>query len=422
MIDTFSPCLFGAFFCSVYILFFVHDVTYSTNIQTHATVTNLRPSEDPLNENNENKIEQDDTETLIHKLDNNDESKIGEKITLYIEPARTRNSLFLSGRLLKYSTGRYRYNTVILNNRLSKNITAFRNEVCVVNPGYKVFVGHGELALRNWPGNAIWMVTGDEAGDWGLKRRDKYYGLHGPGNMFPSNNSHPHGHIILPSYAKPWFRQYYDNRQVEVFGNDVRFIPLGSRLEFPDLDIDNLTPTTNRKYVYSFMVGLTDPSRERLHNLLLADTHIAKDKAYIHVSAGWHPNANHEDYVKPDTYANVMQNSVFSLCPKGHSVEQFRLYESIEAGAIPVLENPQGLLERKMLPEFKESGILVVERWEDAPKAMNDILADKEVLQQRQNKLLTWYKKFMTMKLREIEVALESKPVPMANSICNPKT
>ena len=82
-------------------------------------------------------------------------------ITFFIEPAKTRSTLFLTGRLIKYSSGRYRYNTVTLNGRLT-NPTAFRKETCEQAPGFKVFVGHGELAHQNWPGNATWIVTGDE--------------------------------------------------------------------------------------------------------------------------------------------------------------------------------------------------------------------------------------------------------------------
>jgi hypothetical protein len=145
-----------------------------------------------------------------------DPSTLKPTITFYVEPAKTRNALFLSGRLARHarSDSKYRYVTVVLSSRLAKNITAFRYETCVATPGYKVFVGHGELVLTNWPGNSVWSVTGDEAGDWGLKRMGKYYGLHGPGMLFPSNESLLNSPIILPDYAKPWFRQYYDDRQV----------------------------------------------------------------------------------------------------------------------------------------------------------------------------------------------------------------
>ena len=75
-----------------------------------------------------------------------------ETITIYIEPAKTRSTLFLTKRLVAYSRGKYNYRHVVLNARLARNATAFRHETCVLTPGFKVFVGHGELALRNWPG------------------------------------------------------------------------------------------------------------------------------------------------------------------------------------------------------------------------------------------------------------------------------
>lgn len=78
--------------------------------------------------------------------------------------------------------------------------------------------------------------SGDEPGDWGLVRNNKYYGLHGPGGMFASNESHPLRHILMPPHARPWYRQYYDSRQVAAFGDDARYFPLGSRPEFPDVD------------------------------------------------------------------------------------------------------------------------------------------------------------------------------------------
>ena len=49
--------------------------------------------------------------------------------------------------------------------------------------------------------------------------------------------------------------------------------------------------------------------------------------------------------------------------PQGHSAEQFRIYEAIEAGAIPVLELNNGYLRKAMPPSYFESGILFVERF-----------------------------------------------------------
>jgi hypothetical protein len=339
-------------------------------------------------------------------------------ITVYIEPARTRNSLFLSHRLVAYSSGKYEYKHVILNSKLSRNVTAFRHETCIKTPGFKVFVGHGELVLRNWPGNSIWMITGDEAGDWGLKRKGKYFGLHGPSSkMFPTEEDHPLGRIILPTHAKPWFRQYFDSRQTEAFGNDARFLPLGSRIEYPEMSEKVLLPAPERSYIFSCMIGITDPARARLHLVLLNDTLIPKENTFVHISKSWHANANHAEYVAPEKYAEVMLDSIFALCPKGHSVEQFRIYEAIEAGAIPVMEMTEQI-QQKFPPEYFESGMLFVKSWEDAPKEMASLAEDKLAIAALQAKLLNWYKGFMSRKLVEIEESLEAQQPRMDPTVC----
>lgn len=173
-------------------------------------------------------------------------SFVPEVITFFVEPAKNRGSLFLTGRLAQYGTGRYVFKSRLMNAKITRSAAAFRQEMCVATPGLKFFVGHGELVLANWPGNCVFMVTGDEAGDWGLTRNGKYYGLHGPGAPFSSNESHPLQHILLPAYAKPWFRQYYHTQQVATFGHDVVHLPLGSRTEFQPPDPANILPASKR--------------------------------------------------------------------------------------------------------------------------------------------------------------------------------
>jgi hypothetical protein len=49
-----------------------------------------------------------------------------------------------------------------------------------------------------------------------------------------------------------------------------------------------------------------------------------------------HPELTNEEYVSPAEYAKYMLNSIFTPCPKGRSLDTFRLYEAMEAGSIPV--------------------------------------------------------------------------------------
>lgn len=114
-----------------------------------------------------------------------------------------------------------------------------------------------------------------------------------------------------------------------------------------------------------------------------------------------------------------MLQSVFSLCPKGHSVEQYRIYEAIEAGAIPVLENRDKYLRTKLPPEyFENSGLLFVDSWADAPGVMHRLVSKGDDLDQRQRRLLRWYALYMRSKVDEIEEVLENNPAPFAGSIC----
>lgn len=50
----------------------------------------------------------------------------------------------------------------------------------------------------------------------------------------------------LPKTVYPFFRQYYDWRQVAAFGDGVLFLPLGSRAEFPDISPSQIQPASSR--------------------------------------------------------------------------------------------------------------------------------------------------------------------------------
>ena len=123
--------------------------------------------------------------------------------------------------------------------------------------------------------------------------------------------------------------------------------------------------------------------------------------------------------MSPDEYAKTLQASVFTLCPKGHSVEQYRIYEALEAGSIPVLELHGDYLRTKLPPEyFVSSGLLFVESWSDAPAAMQKLVMDQAALDARQQQISKWYTGYMRSKVDEIEHALENIVDPLDGSVC----
>ena len=78
----------------------------------------------------------------------------------------------------------------------------------------------------------------------------------------------------------------------------------------------------------------------------------------------------------------------------GHSVEQFRIYEAMETGSIPVIEaSPATQL--SLPPEYFLSPMLFVMDWEMVVDSMLDMVANATALLARQHELTRWYQQFM---------------------------
>lgn len=90
-------------------------------------------------------------------------------------------------------------------------------------------------------------------------------------------------------------------------------------------------------------------------------------------------------------------------------MEQFRLYEAIEAGAIPVFENPDSYLNDKMPPEYLASPMVFVTAWDKASEVMLQLQNDPVALQARQTALIQWYDRYMRGFFNDLEAALEKK-------------
>jgi hypothetical protein len=335
-----------------------------------------------------------------------------EVITMFIAPAKRTSSLFTSGRLERYFSGKYAYRYRKLNAGVFRSDAIFKKEVCETTPGKKIFVqiaGSVTYLLQNWPDNSALIITADEIGNWGLGKDDRRFGPHGKGREFKSNESSEYKHILLPARIFPIFKQYHHFRQVAAFGDTIRFVPLGSRNEFPDVPPNAIVEAPKRRYVFSYMAALTDSTRKKVHELLSNDKMIPKEKSFMQVSQSWHGSANNDEYVSPEKYQQIMLQSMFAICPKGHSVEQFRIYEAIEAGAIPVMDLQDGYLAQHLPPAYLESPMLLLNGWDTVVDEMVKLWKDPVALHKRQQRLLSWYEQYMRSKMIELEVVLESR-------------
>ena len=103
---------------------------------------------------------------------------------------------------------------------------------------------------------------------------------------------------------------------------------------------------------------------------------------------------------------------------QGHHIEQYRIYEAIESGAIPVLSRDSGYLERMFPPEYLASPMLIVDRWEDAVSAMTSLMQAPNDLDARQRELQAWNSEFMHRTVQSIEQVLEERMAQKHSGFC----
>ncbi len=128
------------------------------------------------------------------------------------------------------------------------------------------------------------------------------------------------------------FRQYYKSEAHQKYEHCF-YLPIGYKSGF----VENLisTPIQDREYLWSF-AGHLKGSR---YSMMKNANAIPGGKCFT--TTQW----NDPNGLNTESYAALLSSTKFSLCPMGnYSVDCFRVYESLEAGTIPIVET-KGLLE-----------------------------------------------------------------------------
>eukprot|EP00729_Bicosta_minor_P003784 gene3784-1819_t len=330
-------------------------------------------------------------------------------------------AIYRTCRLAGFST-RFTYDVYDLRHQVRNNNETQVAELLKVFPGPKIIVFDGCCVpgwlLLKWPDISVLVVASDESARWGYAstngKHAHYNGPHGPEGLLSEDENR---RIIMPEATKPWFKQYYSQRHIKDFGDECRYVPLGSREEFEDAP-KQYRPPSRRKYLFSFMGAPTDIGRKKVRDIMQADTTIDKKRAFLYMAEHWdaNPNSDRNTYIKPAEYREIMMNSVFTLCPKGHSIEQFRFYEAIESGSIPIIAMegycPGGCptyATERLPPEYITSPIIVVQDWEDVVDKMHELESNQTALLERQAALQRWYADYMHSKILEMEEVLIKK-------------
>ncbi|HCN30593.1 MAG TPA: hypothetical protein DIT64_18025 [Verrucomicrobiales bacterium] len=156
-------------------------------------------------------------------------------------------------------------------------------------------------------------------------------------------------------------------------------IPLGPCRE--SRSAGGLPAASERKHVWSFAGQVTSTRGAMLDCLRCVQPHCLRLTAGVRAAG---------PMLESDAYRALLHESVFVPCPMGNvNLESFRLYEALDAGAIPIVEQRPWLdyYTRLLGPHPLPS----VNTWRQAAGVMRSLMSDKDALDRRQEEIQTWW-------------------------------
>ncbi len=176
----------------------------------------------------------------------------------------------------------------------------------------------------------------------------------------------------------------------EFFNNKkVTCIPIG----YKNGITNNSKKVSDRKYNWSFL-GTTHGSSR--FDLLYQHQKIKNGFSRTTKKFG------SKDSLGASEYYDILANTKFLPIPHGYyHPETYRLYEALESGCIPIIENPHKFFDKFLL----KNPLLKIELWKESPILINYYLEDKVKIYELSNKIISWwdeYKKNLQNNFKEI--------------------
>jgi hypothetical protein len=176
------------------------------------------------------------------------------------------------------------------------------------------------------------------------------------------------------------FREYFTqnpDKEGKVF-----YLPLVCKHDFiTEVPYNKLPSLQSRQYVWSFVGQVSKSNRQ---NMYLAFRKLNLP-SYDHFNSDF----DSRDCLKTEDYQNIMQNSIFSPCPKGWTIDDtYRLYEALECGCIPVVEKGDRDYFRSF---YGDVPFIVLDEWKDARQKILPLLNDLNALEDLRRRNYDWW-------------------------------
>ena len=145
---------------------------------------------------------------------------------------------------------------------------------------------------------------------------------------------------------------------------------------------NKLRLASERPVLCSF-VGDTQDKPRRIKMIKVLKRNRAKLNCLTRVTDGFYSGLTGEQF------AELLDSTAFTLCPKGINEDQFRIWEALESGSIPIAEFGPSFLP---LPE--DNQIPLLHEWRELIQFMKPFQKSKAKLDEKQKQVLAWYKQY----------------------------
>jgi Exostosin family len=159
-------------------------------------------------------------------------------------------------------------------------------------------------------------------------------------------------------------------------------VPIGYHSDLPFRS--DFAPASQRPLLWSFAGGLKASRYDMVQGLSGAEPNV------VHATSGVtspDPRLDKRQYLK------LLEDSIFSPCAMGNVImESWRLYESLEAGCIPVVEKRTFLryYERLLI----DPPLVFVRSWSEAKERMLTLAGDRAELDRLPRETYHWWQQF----------------------------
>ena len=188
-------------------------------------------------------------------------------------------------------------------------------------------------------------------------------------------------YYTLPESACAPFRVVFRNYWSERLAADPRTVifPLGYKQGIAGPDAP--PGAAERPYSWCFMGNATPPARQDMLRHLRT-----VPGGFTHLTDSFHDGKA----LSAEAYAAKLRASVFVPCPGGNNLETFRVYEALECGAIPIVEEwfAQPYYTRLLGP----CPFPILRVWSEAPGLIRALSASPEALAERQEACAAWWR------------------------------